>query len=131
MSQQHSFTGLSEAEVQKSRIKHGQNILTPAAKTPLWLRFVEKFKDPLIIILLIAGVLSVCISCYEYWCLGDGAAVFFEPVGIFMAIILATGLAFVFELKADREFELLNKVNDDEPVQVIRGGLAMAVPKKI
>lgn len=130
MSQQHSFTGLSEAEVQKSRIKHGQNILTPAAKTPLWLRFVEKFKDPLIIILLIAGVLSVCISCYEYWCLGDGAAVFFEPVGIFMAIILATGLAFIFELKADREFELLNKVNDDEPVQVIRGGLAMAVPKK-
>lgn len=130
MSQQHSFTGLSEAEVQKSRIKHGQNILTPAAKTPLWLRFVEKFKDPLIIILLIAGVLSVCISCYEYWCLGDGAAVFFEPFGIFMAIILATGLAFVFELKADREFELLNKVNDDEPVQVIRGGLAMAVPKK-
>ncbi len=130
MSQQHSFIGLSEAEVQKSRIEHGQNILTPAAKTPLWLRFVEKFKDPLIIILLIAGVLSVCISCYEYWCLGDGAAVFFEPVGIFMAIILATGLAFIFELKADREFELLNKVNDDEPVQVIRGGLAMAVPKK-
>ncbi len=130
MSQQHSFIGLSEAEVQKSRIEHGQNILTPAAKTPLWLRFVEKFKDPLIIILLIAGVLSVCISCYEYWCLGDGAAVFFEPVGIFMAIILATGLAFIFELKADREFELLNQVNDDEPVQVIRGGLAMAVPKK-
>ncbi len=98
--------------------------------TPLWRRFLSKFRDPLIIILLIAGVLSVCISCYEYWGLGEGWAVFFEPVGIFMAIILATGLAFVFELKADREFELLNKVNDDEPVQVVRGGYALAIPRK-
>ncbi len=98
--------------------------------TPLWRRFLSKFRDPLIIILLIAGVLSVCISCYEYWGLGEGGAVFFEPVGIFMAIILATGLAFVFELKADREFELLNKVNDDEPVQVVRGGYALAIPRK-
>ncbi len=80
--------------------------------------------------MLIAGVLSVGISCYEYWGLDEGAAVFFEPVGIFMAIILATGLAFIFELKADREFEILNKVNDDEPVQVIRDGNVIAIPKK-
>lgn len=130
MSQKHKYEGLSEAEVAESRHKNGSNILTPPAKTPLWRRFLSKFRDPLIIILLIAGVLSVCISCYEYWGLGEGGAVFFEPVGIFMAIILATGLAFVFELKADREFELLNKVNDDEPVQVVRGGYALAIPRK-
>lgn len=130
MSQKHKYEGLSEAEVAESRHKNGSNILTPPAKTPLWRRFLAKFRDPLIIILLIAGVLSVCISCYEYWGLGEGCAVFFEPVGIFMAIILATGLAFVFELKADREFELLNKVNDDEPVQVVRGGYALAIPRK-
>lgn len=130
MSQKHKYEGLSEAEVAESRHKKGSNILTPPAKTPLWRRFLSKFRDPLIIILLIAGVLSVCISCYEYWGLGEGGAVFFEPVGIFMAIILATGLAFVFELKADREFELLNKVNDDEPVQVFRGGYALAIPRK-
>ena len=75
-------------------------------------------------------MLSVGISCYEYYGLGHDAGVFFEPAGIFMAILLATGLAFVFELKADREFELLNRVNDDEPVQVIRNGHPAQVPRK-
>ena len=130
MTQHQRYQGLTESEVAHNRAAFGLNILTPAAKTPLWRRFLDKFKDPLIIILLIAGVLSVGISCYEYWGLDEGAAVFFEPVGIFMAIILATGLAFIFELKADREFEILNKVNDDEPVQVIRDGNVIAIPKK-
>ena len=106
------------------------NILTPPAKESLLKQFLEKFGDPLIIILMIAGVLSVGISCYEYWGLEQGAGVFFEPVGIFIAILLATGLAFFFELKADNEFALLNQVNDDEPVQVIRGGGAMQIPRK-
>ena len=130
MTQHQRYQGLTESEVAHNRAAFGLNILTPAAKTPLWRRFLDKFNDPLIIILLIAGVLSVGISCYEYWGLDEGAAVFFEPVGIFMAIILATGLAFIFELKADREFEILNKVNDDEPVQVIRDGNVIAIPKK-
>ncbi len=130
MTQHQRYQGLTESEVAHNRAAFGLNILTPAAKTPLWRRFLDKFKDPLIIILLIAGVLSVGISFYEYWGLDEGAAVFFEPVGIFMAIILATGLAFIFELKADREFEILNKVNDDEPVQVIRDGNVIAIPKK-
>lgn len=130
MSQQHRYTGLSDAEVEASRREHGENILTPPAKTPLWKRFLEKFNEPLIYILLVAGFLSVLIACYEYWGLHEDGTVFFEPVGIFIAIFLATGLAFVFELKADREFALLNKVNDDEPVQVVRGGYAMAVPRK-
>ncbi len=130
MSQKQHFTGLTDAQVLESRQKNGVNILTPPEKDPLWKRFLEKFGDPLIIILMIAGVLSIGISCYEYWGLGQGASVFFEPIGIFIAILLATGLAFIFELKADKEFALLNQVNDDEPVQVIRNGNAMQVPKK-
>lgn len=130
MSQTHHYTGLTEAEVAESRGKYGVNILTPPEKEPLWRQFLKKFGDPLIIILMIAGVLSVGISCYEYWGLGQGAGVFFEPFGIFIAILLATGLAFVFELKADKEFALLNQVNDDEPVQVIRGGNIVQIARK-
>ncbi len=122
--------GLTDSQVIESRKQHGINILTPPAKESLWARFFDKFSDPLIIILLIAGVLSVGISCYEYFGLDEGASVFFEPVGIFIAILLATGLAFFFELKADREFSLLNQVNDDEPVQVIRNGNTIQIPKK-
>ena len=131
MSQKHHYTGLTDAEVLESRKKNGVNLLTPPEKDPLWKRFLEKFGDPLIIILMIAGALSIGISCYEYWGLDEGAGVFFEPIGIFIAILLATGLAFIFELKADKEFALLNQVNDDEPVQVIRNGNAMQIAKKL
>ena len=122
--------GLSDAEVIASREAHGVNVLTPAESTPLWKQFVQKFSDPLIIILLVAGVLSVGISCYEYFVLHEGGGVFFEPVGIFIAILLATGLSFYFEYKADREFAILNQVNDDEPVFVVRNGGATTVPKR-
>ncbi len=124
------YRGLTDAEVVESRRINGANILTPPEKRSLFRRFLDKFKDPLIVILLIAGLLSIGISCYEYFGLNLGGSVFFEPVGIFMAIVLATGLAFVFELKADREFALLNRVNDDEPVRVIRNGSPVQVPKK-
>ncbi len=130
MSNNHKYCGLTDAEVSESRSKHGVNILTPSEKESLWKRFLDKFRDPLIIILMIAGALSIGISCYEYWGLERGASVFFEPVGIFVAILLATGLSFFFELKADREFTILNQVNDDEPVQVIRGCNAMQIPKR-
>ena len=124
--------GLTDAEVKVSRELHGANILTPPEKEPLWKQFVEKFSDPLIIILLIAGFLSIGISCWEYWGLNssEGMTVFFEPIGIFVAILLATGIAFAFELKADKEFAILNQVNDDEPVEVIRNGNTTMVPKK-
>ena len=130
MSQNHLYKGLSDAEVLESRRECGVNILTPPEKEPLWRRFLDKFGDPLIIILLIAGALSIGISCYEYFSLDQGAGVFFEPIGIFIAILLATGLAFIFELKAYKEFALLNQVSDDEPVQVIRNGNAMQIAKK-
>ncbi len=130
MSKNKNITGLTDSEVLKSRQEHGENILTPAEKEPLWKLFLEKFSDPLIIILLVAGVLSVAISIYEYVSLDRGVGVFFEPIGIFAAILLATGLGFFFEYKADKEFALLNQVNDDEPVQVMRNGKITEVPKK-
>lgn len=125
-----SFEGLSDKEVTESRLRNGINILTPPPGVPLWKKFLSKFSDPLILILLIAGILSLGISFYDYFGLGHGADSFIEPVGIFIAIFLATGLAFYFEYKADKEFDLLNQVNDDEPVQVIRGGNMTEIPKK-
>ena len=130
MEQKHRYTGLTDAQVLESRRKNGANVLTPPEKEPLWKQFLEKFGDPLIIILMIAGALSIGISCYEFFGLGQGAAVFFEPVGIFVAILLATGLAFYFELQADKEFTILNQVNDDEPVEVIRNGNTTQIPRK-
>ncbi len=105
MEQKHHYTRLNRCpRCSKAVVRHGANILTPPEKEPLWKQFLEKFGDPLIIILLIAGVLSIGISCYEFWGLHEGAETFFEPVGIFVAILLATGIAFIFELKADKQF---------------------------
>lgn len=122
--------GLTGQQVEESRRKHGANILTPPPEESLWKLFLDKFKDPLIIVLLAAGVLSILISIYEYVGLHQGATVFFEPAGIFMAIFLATGLSFYFEKKAEDEFKILNQVNDDEAVQVIRDGNPTQVPKR-
>lgn len=130
MEQKHHYTGLTNAEVQESRKKNGINILTPPEKESLWKQFIEKFEDPLIRILMVAGVMSIGISCYEYWNLHESLAVFFEPVGIFVAILLATGLAFYFELRANKAFSILNQVNDDELVKVIRNNNVVEVPKK-
>lgn len=122
--------GLTPQEVAESRRLHGVNVLTPPPKPSMWALFLEKFKDPLIIVLLVAGLLSVLISIYEFVGLDQNATVFFEPAGIFMAIILATGLSFYFEKKAEDEFEILNQVNDDELVQVIRDGNPTQIAKR-
>lgn len=92
----------------------------------MWRKLAAKFKEPLIVILLVAGVMSVGIACYNYY--GATAdhghlSVFFEPLGIFVAVLLATLIAFYFEVKAEKEFSVLNQVSDDEPVQVIRATL--------
>ena len=126
----HKITGLTTRQVAASREKYGSNVLTPPVREPWWMKLLLKFKDPLIVILLVAGVLSVGISLYEYFGLDQGLHVFFEPVGIFVAILLATVLAFVFEWKADKEFALLNQVNDEELVEVVRDGNVQHVPKK-
>ena len=129
MKQIHHYTGLTDAQVLVSREKNGRNVLTPPKKDPLWKQYLEKFEDPLILILLIAGILSIGISCYEYWGLSQDWTVFFEPIGIFVAIGLATFLGFMFELKANKEFSILNKTNDKDPVKVIRNnGNTVEIP---
>lgn len=125
-----SYKGLSDQEVSESRRLNGANVLTPPAPTPWWKELLSKFADPLIQILLVAGVLSIGISAYEYWGLGEDWKVFFEPMGIFMAIILATGLAFIFEQRANKAFRILNQVNDDEAVEVIRNNTTTTVPRR-
>lgn len=129
MTQKH-WSGLTAAQVEESRRLHGNNVLTPVEKESVWKKFFEKFKDPTIIILVLAAVLSLGISLYEVLGHGAGADVFLEPLGIVVAVLLATGLSFYFEQKADKEFAILNKVNDDEPVRVIRDGHTIQVPKR-
>jgi len=124
------FSGLSSHEVELSRQQHGANVLTPVKGVSLWRLYFEKYTDALIVILLVAGALSVGISIYEYCVLDKGAVVFFEPVGIFMAIFLATTLSFIFEYKADCEFKLLNKAGDDTEVQVVRDGRNTCIRKR-
>ncbi len=110
---------------------HGGNVLTPVEKTPLWKKFLEKFEDPIIRILLVAWLLSMAIAGVHCW--GPEAAgfpAFLEPLGIFFAIMLASCVGFFFEVKANRSFDILNTVNDDVPVTVVRNGRITEVPKK-
>lgn len=123
------YIGLTDEQVLESRARHGANVLTPPEKESLWKLFLSKFDDPLIIILMVIGVFAVGVSCYEYWGLHDTYKVFFEPAGIFVAILLATGLGFYFELKAQNEFTVLNQENDHELVTVVRSGNVVEVPK--
>lgn len=141
------YRGLTDAEVAQSRARHGANVFTPRKRESAWKRFFEKLTGPLghhiqgwhdgdhlIFILEIAAALSVLISLAEYngW-MGltqRGAHVFFEPVGILLAILLATGIAFIFELKADKEFVLLNKINDEEKVHAVRNGNVVVIERR-
>ena len=114
------YQGLKAEQVEKSRALHGFNILTPPKKESVWHQFLCKFGDPIIQILLIALVLSVGVAVYQYVTTDQGISVLFEPLGIFVAIMLATVVGFVFELSANKKFEILNQVNDEETVKVIR-----------
>lgn len=98
----------------------GLNIIPPAEKQPLWKGYLEKFRDPIILILLVAFVLSMALAIHEQ-SQGAGSVVLLEPLGVLLALLLATGIGFWFEVKADREFDVLNQVNDTVPVKVLRG----------
>lgn len=113
--------GLSEHEVIESRQKHGRNELTPPPETSIWKLYLEKFKDPIIIILLVALGISGVVGYFE------GSVI--ESVGILVAILLATGVGFWMEYSAKKKFDILNKVSDTEPVKVIRTGELVEIPK--
>ena len=98
----------------------GKNIIPPPEKDPLWKLYLEKFKDPIIIVLLAVFALSILIAAYELIYMNKGWSIFIEPSGVLVALLLATGVGFIFELKADREFDILNKVKDSRPVKVFR-----------
>ena len=98
----------------------GRNIIPEPESEPLWKVFLAKFKDPIIVILLVVWALSMGISAYEILVMGKSASCLIEPVGIFIAILLATGIAFILEVNAEKEFKILNKKKDERPVRVMR-----------
>ncbi len=131
MEKKHQFQGLTKQQVEESRRLHGENVLTPPQKASLWSQFLEKFDDPIIKILLVAWLLSMVIAGVHSW--GpekEGFTAFLEPLGIFFAILLASCVGFFFEVKANRAFNILNTVNDDTLVKVIREGNICQIPKK-
>ena len=131
MNEQKTYKGLTSAQVEENRAKYGSNVLTPPKKESLWKKFLEKFEDPIIRILLLAWVLSMVISAVHCWGPEQkGFEAFLEPIGIFFAIFLASTIGFVFEVKAARAFEVLNTVNDDVMVTVERDGKIQQVSRK-
>lgn len=123
------YQGLNYEEVLASRTKYGSNTLTPPKRGSLWSKFVEKFTDPLIIILLVAMVLSLGVAIYHYSSEQEGLEAFLEPLGVFISMLLATGVAFYFEMKSEREFEILNQVNEEIFYKVYRDGALHQVVK--
>jgi Ca2+-transporting ATPase len=96
------------------------NIIPEPESEPLWKAYIAKFRDPIIIILLVALGLSLCISIYEMLVMGRSASCLIEPLGVLIAILLATGIAFIFEYNAEKEFKILNKAKDERKVKVLR-----------
>ena len=113
--------GLTDSEVEISRERYGKNVLTPPEKESLWKLLIEKFNDPLIKVLLVALMLSFGVAIYEIYC-GAGYKTLLEPIGILVAVLLATVVGFIVEVNANKKFELLNKVNDEVAVKVVRNG---------
>ena len=98
----------------------GGNIIPPPKKEPLWKGFLNKFKDPLIIVLLVVFAFSILIATYEVACKEASYSSFIEPCGVLVALLLATGVGFWFEVKAAKEFDILNQVKNKRKVKVIR-----------
>lgn len=107
----------------------GKNIIPPPEKDPLWKLYLEKFKDPIIIVLLVVFFFSVMVAVYEIIYMDKGWSILIEPSGVLVALLLATGVGFFFELKADKEFDILNKVKDARPVKVFRRKDARSLPR--
>ena len=114
---------LSSALIESSddvRLGKGKNIIPPPERESLWRAYLEKFKDPIIIVLLVVFLFSVIVALYEIFLQDKGLDLLLEPSGVLVALLLATGVGFIFEVKAGREFDILNKVKDSRPVKVYR-----------
>lgn len=125
------INGLTSKQVEESRTKYGSNVLTPPTKSSLWHLFLEHFNDPIIKILLVACVLSVGIACFEvFGPESKGFITFMEPLGIILAVLLASGVGFFFEMRANKAFTVLNSINDDTKVKVIRDNHVHEINRK-
>ena len=114
--------GLSAAEVEKSRLEHGENVLTPPRRQSMWRLYIEKYQDPMIRILLVAAVVSLALAFVKQ----D----FIETLGIIFAIILATTVGFFFERDAARKFDVLTQLGEEQPVKVLREGKVVEIPRR-
>ncbi len=115
-------TGLSEAEILESRRLYGDNALTPPRKASAWKLYLDKYRDPIIEILLVAAAISLALAFVN----ND----FLETIGIFLAIFLATTVGFYFERDAAKKFNVLTAMNEDQPVKVRRGGKVKEIPRR-
>ena len=109
-------------EVEKSRLEHGENVLTPPKRQSMWHLYLEKYRDPMIRILLIAAVVSLVLAFVKQ----D----FIETVGIIFAILLATTVGFIFERDAARKFDVLTQLGEEQPVKVLREGKTVEIPRR-
>ena len=113
--------GLSDEQVKQSREQHGRNVLTPPQRTSLWNLYLDKYRDPIIQILLVAAFVSLILAFIE--------KNFMETIGIFVAVFLATTVGFYFERDAAKKFNLLTALSEEQPVKVRRNGKVMEIPR--
>lgn len=113
--------GLTDEQVKQSREQHGKNVLTPPQRTSLWKLYLDKFRDPIIQILLVAAFVSLILAFIE--------KNFMETIGIFVAVFLATTVGFYFERDAAKKFNLLTALSEEQPVKVRRNGKVMEIPR--
>lgn len=113
--------GLTDEQVKQSREQHGKNVLTPPQRTSLWNLYLDKYRDPIIQILLVAAFVSLILAFIE--------KNFMETIGIFVAVFLATTVGFYFERDAAKKFNLLTALSEEQPVKVRRNGKVMEIPR--
>ena len=113
--------GLTDEQVKQSRKQHGKNVLTPPQRTSLWKLYLDKYRDPIIQILLVAAFVSLILAFIE--------KNFMETIGIFVAVFLATTVGFYFERDAAKKFNLLTALSEEQPVKVRRNGKVMEIPR--
>ena len=113
--------GLTDEQVKQSREQHGKNVLTPPQRTSLWKLYLDKYRDPIIQILLVAAFVSLILAFIE--------KNFMETIGIFVAVFLATTVGFYFERDAAKKFNLLTELSEEQPVKVRRNGKVMEIPR--